>query len=308
MLRFNVVNFETVSCIASHGSFAAAAARLNASQPAITARVRELEQSIGIPFFQKRGRRMELTIEGRDFLQRVEPLVRRIEQEVQVRAAPGSMQGVVRIGIAHVMLRWFPDVIAQLQRDMPGVHYEIDVDAGASMVQKLEAGRLDIAVVAGKIRNPRMESINLRPEELQWLMSSRLPRERDGRRLTIGELLDSAPIWLIPRTSVLHSSALDALRRHKAQLHNINTCVHMPGILEMIDRTTGIGLTATSEAHAHLDTGVVQPVSSDLPPVNLRVTLLCHRDQQQAIVHRVLNRIVEFDQQRSKMASEVRVR
>ena len=76
----------------------------------------------------------------------------------------------------------------------------------------------------------------------------------------------------------------------------------MPGILEMVDRTTGIGLTATSVAQAHLAAGLVQPVSPDLPAVDLYVTLLCHRDQQQAIVHRVISRIVEFDKQRTDPA------
>lgn len=299
MLRFNVVNFETVSCIARLGSFGAAAARLHASQPAITARVRELEQSVGVPFFQKRGRRMELTIEGRAFLQRVEPLVRRIEQEVQVHAAPGSLQGVVRLGIAHVMLRWFPEVVAQLRRDMPDVRYEIDVDAGASMVQKLEAGRIDIAVVAGKTRGPRMVAVDLQAEELQWLMSTRLPRLRDRRTLGTAELLDSAPIWLMPRSSVVYPLAVEVLQRQQARLHNLNTCVHMAGILEMVEHTCGIGLTAASVARGHLAAGRVEPVSPDLAPIRLEVSLLYHPDQQQAIVRRVIDRIVEFDRRRN---------
>lgn len=295
MLRFNLVNFETVRYIATLGSFGAAALRLHTSQPAITSRVRELEESVGFAFFQKRGRRMELTIQGREFIQRVDPLVRQIEQEVQGHAGTASLQGVVRIGIAHVMLRWFPEVIAQLRRDMPGVHYEIDVDAGASMLQKLETGRMDIGVVAGKPSNARLESVSMYPVELQWLMSSKLPRERDGRVLELGELLDSAPIWLIPRSSILFPEAVSALRRSKAGLRNINACVHMAAILEMIVHDTGIGLTATSVAQDLLRAGVVQPVSSELAPMALDVTLMCHRDQHQSIVRHVMQRIVEFD-------------
>ena len=61
MSRLNLTNLETVCCIARAGTFYAAAERLNASQPTVTGRVRELEQSLGIQFFRKLGRNMELT-------------------------------------------------------------------------------------------------------------------------------------------------------------------------------------------------------------------------------------------------------
>jgi len=295
MLRFNLTNFETVCCIAKLGTFSAAAVRLNASQPAVTARVRELESSVGIAFFQKRGRRMDLTVEGREFISRVEPLVRRIEQELDVYADPSSLHGVVRLGIPHVMLSWFPQLIAQLNADLPHVRYEIDVDVGLSMVQKLDAGRLDIAVVAGGAGNPQMDVIPLTSVESQWLMSSRVERQRNGRPLPIADLLGSVPIWLVPRTSVLFPVALAALRRHRAEFDNLNACTHMLAILELVHRTGGIGLTATSGARGYLEAGLVEPVGPELPPIQLDVSLLCHKDQRQPIIRKTIDRIVEFD-------------
>lgn len=308
MSRFNLTNFETVCTIARLGTFSAAAIRLNASQPAITSRVRELESCVGIAFFQKRGRRMELTVEGREFIRRVEPLLRRIEQELDVYAEPGSLRGVVRMGIPHVLLGWFPQLIGLLQAQMPHVRYEIDVDVGLSMMQKLEAGRLDIAVVAGAARNPQMDAVSLTPEELQWLMSSRVPRSRDGVPLTLPDLLGSAPVWLVPRTSVLFPMALAVLRKHRSEFDNLNACTHMLAILELVHRTGGIGLTATAGAQAYLEAGLVEPVSPELPPIQLDVTLLCHKDQRQPVIRQTIQRIVEFDRQWHAHAASARGR
>jgi DNA-binding transcriptional LysR family regulator len=297
MPRLNLTNFETVCCIAKLGTFSAAALRLNASQPAITSRVRELESTVGIPFFQKRGRRMDLTVEGREFIRRVEPLVRRIEQELDVYSEPGALQGVVRIGIPHVMLSWFPQLVARLKQEMPNVRYEIDVDVGLSMVQKLEGGRLDLAVVAGSARNHQMNAVSLCPEESQWLMSSRVQRRIGRRLLPLPELLGSVPIWLVPRTSVLFPVALAALRRHRSELDNLNACTHMLAILELIHQTGGIGLTATAGARGYLEAGLVEPVSPELPPILLDVTLLSHKDQRQPIIRRTLESIIDFDRE-----------
>lgn len=304
MARFNLTNFETVCTIARLGTFSAAALRLNASQPAITSRVRELESSVGILFFQKRGRRMELTVEGREFIRRVEPLLHGIEQELDAYREPGALRGVVRIGIPHATLNWFPQLVGELQARMPAVRFEIDVDVGLSVVQKLEAGRLDLAIVAGGPRHAGMDAFRLTPEESLWLMSSRVERRRDGALLPLSELLGSVPLWLVPRTSVLFPLALAALRRHRAEFDNLNACTHMLAILELIHRTGGIGLTASAGAQAYLDAGLVQAVSPELPPIRMDITLLCHQDQRQPVVRQTVQHIVDFDARRRSDGGE----
>jgi DNA-binding transcriptional LysR family regulator len=299
MPRFNLTNFETVCTIARIGTFSAAALRLNASQPAVTSRVRELEASVGIRFFQKRGRRMELTVEGREFIRRVEPLLHKIDQELDAYREPGALRGVVRIGIPHATLAWFPQLIGELQGHMPAVRFEIDVDVGLSVVQKLESGRLDLAVVAGGPRPAGMDAFSLTPEESVWLMSSRVQRCREGQALPLSELLGGVPLWLVPRTSVLFPLALAALRRHRAEFDNLNACTHMLAILELIHRTGGIGLTASAGAQGYLDAGLVEPVSSELPPIKMEITLLCHKDQLQPVVRQTIQHIVAFDRRRA---------
>jgi DNA-binding transcriptional LysR family regulator len=300
MSRLNLTNLATVCCIARLGTFSAASIRLNTSQPAITARVRELESSLGLVFFQRRGRHMELTVEGRQFIDRVEPLVAQIEEAVLVHADPSAASGVVRIGVGAVTMTWFPDLVGQLKREMPGVHYELDVDMGMNMVEKLESGKLNLAIVAGKVRMPRMTSIDLTPSDLQWVMSSKVPRVVNGRRLTTAEILNTAPLWFVSRPSVLFPRALETARRHGAQLHNINTCGNMVGLVDLIDQGGGVGMVATQLAKERVASGALVPVADNLKPETLELTLLFHKDQQQSIVQRIANRIVETDRRRTQ--------
>lgn len=295
MSKLNLTNLETVCCIGRLGSFAAAARRLNASQPAITARVRELEQSLGFSFFQRRGRRMELTIEGRLFVDRVDPLIGQLDEAVRQHAQASAMQGVIRIGIGVMTLTWFPEVMARLKRDMPQVHYDVDVDMGMNMLEKLESGALDIAVVAGKVRRARMTTLDLTPVEMQWMMSSAVPREAEGRALATGEILDSAPLWFFSRASDFFPRAVTSLRRHGAHLRNVHTCANTAGMIEMIAHTDGIGLVPTVMAADKIRAGVLVPVSAELAPESSPMTLVCHADQRQTMVRHIMARIVEFD-------------
>ena len=50
--------------IADTGGFARAAARLNLSQPALSRQMQTLEAELGVPLFDRIGRRVQLTSEG----------------------------------------------------------------------------------------------------------------------------------------------------------------------------------------------------------------------------------------------------
>ena len=115
MRRISLTNLETLCWIARLGSFTAAAQRLNATQPAISGRVRELEQSLRVSLFQKRGRKMELTIQGRELVEQAQPLLSRIEELITSLDNPAAISGIVRIGVGEmVSVSWFGSFMAQL--------------------------------------------------------------------------------------------------------------------------------------------------------------------------------------------------
>jgi DNA-binding transcriptional LysR family regulator len=307
MSRINLTNLETVCCIARLGTFSAAADRLHTSQPSVTARVREIESALGIAFFQRRGRLMELTVEGRQFIERVEPLVDKLEEAVLSHSEASASRGVVRIGVGAVTMTWFADVMGDLKRKMPHLDYELDVEMGMNMISKLQAGKLDLAVVGGRnVRVPGMTSLQLKASQLQWVMSANVPRVVEGRRLPLGELLDSAPVWLMPRASPIFGKAVQAARGCGARLHNVNTCGSMVALVDLIEKGPGIGIVATEIAKNRLAAGTLVPVSDRLKPETLALTLLFNEDQQQAIVRQVADWVAQADAQRLSLHERLR--
>ena len=295
MARFNLVNFHTVCCIARLGTFRAAAQKLHASQPAITARVRELEDSLGITLFQRRGRNMELTVEGRKLVQEVEPIVAQLESAVLANADLGAARGIVRIGIAPVALRWFPQVIAQLQAEMPHVQYQLDLDVGRSIVDKLESGQLDVALVAGQMQHEQLVTQPLSPEELRWLMSAETLASQGTPASTAAQALQGVPVWLLPKSSILFPRMQAVLRSCGVAQNQVNTCTSMAGIVETVARSGGAGLMTVTAAEPWMAQGLLVDVPGGLEPELLPVSLAWHRDQEQSIVQRVVERIADID-------------
>ncbi len=50
--------------VAEHGSFTRAASALHVSQPALSQQIRQLEESLGVPLFDRSGRTIRLTDAG----------------------------------------------------------------------------------------------------------------------------------------------------------------------------------------------------------------------------------------------------
>lgn len=85
--------------IAEKGSFRAAAAALNVSQPALSAQIRELERRLGFALFARSSRRVALTAEGARFLGNARRMI--LETEFLNRAARDIRINPLRVGTAH---------------------------------------------------------------------------------------------------------------------------------------------------------------------------------------------------------------
>ena len=68
MLKLSLEAIETVDAIDRHGSFAAAAARLNKVPSTISYAVGKLEEQLGMQLFDRKGPRVTLTAAGSEML------------------------------------------------------------------------------------------------------------------------------------------------------------------------------------------------------------------------------------------------
>lgn len=102
MKRISLYHLETLLWISRLGTFSAAADRLNTTQPAISARIRELEHQLGFTPFQRAGRNMVLTVRGRQFVKECEPLWTSIEQTMLRSASLDGASGTIRIGTGEI--------------------------------------------------------------------------------------------------------------------------------------------------------------------------------------------------------------
>jgi DNA-binding transcriptional LysR family regulator len=141
----------TFHAVAASGGVGAAARTLRRSQPAVTARIRQLERDLGVVLFERAGRGVKPTIVGRAVLERVAGLVASLGTILdEIHAAGGEPVGTVRVGALPTLTTYvLPPVVAELLAAYPRLRFDIAPGLLATHLERLARGELDAVVSVG---------------------------------------------------------------------------------------------------------------------------------------------------------------
>jgi DNA-binding transcriptional LysR family regulator len=292
MKRLSLLNLETVCWISRLGTFHAAAERLNTTQSAVSGRVRELENSTGMTLFQRHGRRMELTVHGRELVKRLEPLLHQIEDVVVSLDNPTAATGTIRIGVGEVVaLSWLGDFLSKIKRLMPNVVYEIEINLNVIARQKLETGKLDLAIVAGPFDENRIAKIPVGYARFIWVMSPALaatcPRE-----VEVSELFERFPVWSLPRPATLFPATHAALKQIGAKATDVNTCDYQSALRQVIVAGGGLALLPEDLVAGDLASGRLVRLGPEVNAEDIEFFVAWHTDQEHSVLRHVIDTAV----------------
>ncbi len=130
------------------GSFVGAAANLNLTQTAVSARIRVLEDQLDRPLFIRNKAGAKLTPAGEQFQRFATTLVQVWERARHQVAMPAGRQKVVTIGGEHTL--WSPllrDWLVWMRRESPDVAIRVQIDAPDRLMEQVQDGVIDVAML-----------------------------------------------------------------------------------------------------------------------------------------------------------------
>ena len=176
MTHLNLTHLRTFLAVVRTGGVRKAAASLNLTQPAVTARIRNLEASLNGALFDREARGMALTRRGERLLfyaEKVERLQEMIETDV---IDPEGLERHLRLGVSETIAQcWLPDLIASLHRTFPKLEIEFNVDISVDLRARLLDREIDLAILLGPISEPSVDNIELPGFDLAWYVAADAP-------------------------------------------------------------------------------------------------------------------------------------
>ncbi len=167
-------------------NFTKAAALLRVAQPALSRRVQDLEDEIGVDLLKRSPRGVVLTAEGKLFLDKTRHILKLADESVeQVRALARGEEGELHMGYAPApTVEILPPALAAFQKAFPRVRVLLHDFSEQELIDGLRNGRLELALMP---RGAGPQSVGLEFETLRSypICVAVAPKHRFARLKTI---------------------------------------------------------------------------------------------------------------------------
>jgi LysR family transcriptional regulator, low CO2-responsive transcriptional regulator len=145
----NLYQLELFAAVVANGNVTRTAESLNLSQPALSSRIKALEESLGEQLFEQVGRQIYLTDAGRELYKYAELI---LEQVADAKRAVAEVRGLERgslrlVATTTVGTYVLPRILGAFHRAYPGVELQLDVTNEVRAIAAVRHHRADLAVL-----------------------------------------------------------------------------------------------------------------------------------------------------------------
>jgi DNA-binding transcriptional LysR family regulator len=133
---------------ARHLSYARAAEELHLTPPAVSMQLKQLEDNVGLPLFERMGRGVALTDAGDMLVHHALRVLGEIKDaEANLQALLGAEVGQLSVGLVSTAKYFMPRLLAKFSQEHPGIEVQFSVGNRESLLQKLQDNAIDLAVM-----------------------------------------------------------------------------------------------------------------------------------------------------------------
>lgn len=163
--------------VVRQGSFSRAGDKVFRSQSAVSAQIRQLERECGDRLLDRSSKTVKLTPAGQVFHEYALRIKALREESLMAVADHGrTPRGTLLVGANEATCLYvLPDVFAEYCHRYPDVHISIYRNFTYKIVEKMENGSVDVAVLSLPVQSPSLKIQTIFRDKLMLMVSSKNP-------------------------------------------------------------------------------------------------------------------------------------
>jgi DNA-binding transcriptional LysR family regulator len=221
----NLDSLKVFLAAAEYGSFSEAGRQLHLSQSAVSQIIQGLERQVGVQLFVRQGRVAQLTEAGQVLVSMARELLtsaQRVEQTML--SLQGEVVGEMSIGCSTASGKYLlPGLIARYRREYPQVRINVLVTSRESVISKLLAGDVSLAVSSKLIEHNDLEYQDFFKDDVILIVPASHPWAQ-YRKIQSDDLLDE-PMILREEAAGTREVLLDGLLKHDISSDMLNVAM-----------------------------------------------------------------------------------
>ena len=253
-----------------------AADELHLTQPAVTAQIRSLEDSLGIALFDRIGRDTSLTPAGVMLLEYVRKIEAITNDAIAALAPFGGQEGVeLSIGASHtVAVYLLPKLLPNLLREWPKLRIHIVGGSTTEILQALTSHQIGVALIEAPAHRPDLKIESFEEDELALIVG---PDHRWAERPMIraAELVQE-PILLREVGSGMRQFVEQYLEHNGVLRQQLRTFIDInstEGIISAVEAGLGVGFAPSLAIEKALKLGSVKAIPLDNGPIRRQLSI-----------------------------------
>lgn len=281
---YELRQLRTFQAVASRQSVTRAAAALGYAQSSVTAQIQALEEDVGVPLFDRIGRRVELTKAGQLMVSYADRILGLANEARAVVGNDRKPSGVLTIGAFETLLTHrLPDVISKFQKTHPQV--EISVIAAESCEIKAGQLNLDSSVDIAFILDQRYKSGSVIVERLSaedvLVLVSPQHRLAFVNRLNV-EMLTNEQVLLTERSCGYRMLFERAVSEAGAALNKTLALPSIEAIKKCAVASMGVAVLPRIAVEKELEQHQLVPLAWPKSPIRVYSQMIRHSEKWQS--------------------------
>jgi DNA-binding transcriptional LysR family regulator len=242
----SIRTLKTLIAVADHGSFSAAAKEVFITHAAVSQQIRALEQEWKIALFDRSHRTPELTPAGRALVSKAREVVAAYDNIIPAVLGNQGIEGVLTLGAVPTSLTGLvPLAVSKLKKDYPGLHVAVVPGLTTTLVQQVERGSLDLAIVSKPQFIPRNLVWHHLVEEPFELLASLKAEGRDPI-----QLLKNSPFIRFSRQAVVGGQIETWLQENEIVVKESMELESLEAISSMVYCNLGVSIAPRTSVTA----------------------------------------------------------
>lgn len=173
----NIRDLEYLVALAEHKHFRRAADACHVSQPTLSGQIRKLEDELGIILLERTSRKVLFTQSGLLLVDQAKTVLREVKLLKEMASNQGKeMTGPLHVGVIPTIGPYLmPHIVPALQNAFPDLELFLYEAQTHQLLEQLETGRLDCAIVASVRETEPFIEVSLFKEKMLLAVAENHP-------------------------------------------------------------------------------------------------------------------------------------
>lgn len=273
-------------------SFTKAAQELGYVQSTVTAQIRQLEQELGYPLFDRLGKHIYVTVLGEQFVSYAQQIMRLSQQAKFLGKEPENMHGTLRVGVLESLLfSVLTNVLPQYNQSFPNVEVQVKMGRASDLLLWLKENKVDLVYYShDQNRDPELCCCYSRREQLTFVAGPDHPLCRE-KQVSLQTLLQQ-PLIVTERSGICYQRLRALAAERGLTLQDTVEVDNTRAISEMVAQGMGCAFLPEYSVSRDVRHGTLRVIPVEIPPQTYYSQIVYRKDKwaapyMQALIEKI---------------------